>query len=124
LHDANELKDLRAPAGNRLERLKGNRKYFHSIRINDHPIQYVQWKAELIDDMNTYGQLLGFENFDLLALQHDPESAHSETIKWLDKSAAAGHPWLVNLIEMNSAVPVDEVDCWHDTQRKFGMWGN
>jgi Domain of unknown function (DUF5060)/Putative collagen-binding domain of a collagenase len=98
--------------------------YIRAIDPYDHPIQYVQWKAELIDDMKTYGRLLGFENFDSIAMQHDPESSHSETIKWLDKSAAAGHPWLVNLIEMNSRVPVDEEDYWHDTQRKFGMWGN
>ena len=98
--------------------------YIRALDPYDHPIQYVQWKAELIDDMKTYGQLLGFENFDSIAMQHDPESAHSETIKWLDKSAAAGHPWLVNLIEMNSRVPVDAEDYWHDTQRKFGMWGN
>lgn len=39
LHDASELKDLRGPPGNRLERLKGNRKDFHSIRIND------QWRV-------------------------------------------------------------------------------
>ena len=39
LHDASELKDLRAPPGNRLERLKGGRDGFHSIRIN------VQWRV-------------------------------------------------------------------------------
>ncbi len=39
LHDAGELKDLRVPPGNRLERLKGNLKGFHSIRIND------QWRV-------------------------------------------------------------------------------
>jgi proteic killer suppression protein len=39
LHDAAELKDLRVPPGNRLEVLKGNRKGFHSIRIND------QWRV-------------------------------------------------------------------------------
>ena len=39
LHDAAELKDLRAPPGNRLEVLKGSRKGFHSIRIND------QWRV-------------------------------------------------------------------------------
>ncbi len=35
LHDASALKDLRVPPGNRLERLKGRWKGFHSIRIND-----------------------------------------------------------------------------------------
>ncbi len=38
LHDAAELKDLRAPPGNRLEALKGRDKGRHSIRIND------QWR--------------------------------------------------------------------------------
>ncbi len=39
LHDASELRDLRVPPGNRLERLKGRWKGFHSIRIND------QWRV-------------------------------------------------------------------------------
>ena len=39
LHDASELRDLRVPPGNRLERLKGKWKGFHSIRIND------QWRV-------------------------------------------------------------------------------
>ena len=39
LHDAAELKDLRVPPGNRLERLKGGMKDFQSIRIND------QWRV-------------------------------------------------------------------------------
>ena len=38
LHDAADLRDLRLPPGNRLERLKGNWNGFHSIRIND------QWR--------------------------------------------------------------------------------
>ena len=42
LHDAAELKDLRAPPGNRLELLKGDFTGFHSIRIND------QWRVVFI----------------------------------------------------------------------------
>jgi len=38
VHDAAELKDLRVPPGNRLEALRGDRKGYHSIRIND------QWR--------------------------------------------------------------------------------
>ena len=38
LHDAADLRDLRVPPSNRLEGLKGKRKGFHSIRIND------QWR--------------------------------------------------------------------------------
>ena len=35
LNQARRLDDLRAPPGNRLEALKGNRSGWHSIRIND-----------------------------------------------------------------------------------------
>jgi proteic killer suppression protein len=38
LHEARSLDDLRSPPGNRLEPLKGDRKGFRSIRIND------QWR--------------------------------------------------------------------------------
>jgi len=38
LHQARRLDDLRAPPGNRLEALKGDRAGQHSIRIND------QWR--------------------------------------------------------------------------------
>ena len=39
LHDAAELRDLRLPPSNRLEMLRGKRKGYHSIRIND------QWRV-------------------------------------------------------------------------------
>jgi proteic killer suppression protein len=38
LHSAEALRDLTAPPGNRLERLRGDRAGRHSIRIND------QWR--------------------------------------------------------------------------------
>ncbi len=38
LDSATDLKDLLAPSGNRLEKLKGDRTGQHSIRIND------QWR--------------------------------------------------------------------------------
>jgi hypothetical protein len=98
--------------------------YFKALDPYKHPIQYVQWKAELIADERTYGRLLGFENFDATALQHDPENTHSETIKWLDKSAAAGHPWLVQLIEMNPGVRTDTEDPGHNRVRKLAIWGH
>lgn len=39
IHQAEELRDLAAPPGNRLEALKGDRAGRHSIRIND------QWRV-------------------------------------------------------------------------------
>jgi proteic killer suppression protein len=38
LHEAEELRDLAAPPGNRLEALRGRRTGQHSIRVND------QWR--------------------------------------------------------------------------------
>ena len=38
LHDAEDLRDLRSPPGNRLEQLSGDRAGQYSIRIND------QWR--------------------------------------------------------------------------------
>jgi toxin HigB-1 len=38
IHAAKKLEDLAALPGNRLEKLRGNRKHQHSIRIND------QWR--------------------------------------------------------------------------------
>lgn len=35
LHAAHAADDLRSPPGNRLEKLKGDRKDFHSIRVNN-----------------------------------------------------------------------------------------
>lgn len=98
--------------------------YIKALDPYKHPIQYVQWKAELIDDQRTYGRLLGFPNFDSTALQHDAENTHAETIKWLDKSDAAGHPWLVHLIEMNPGVRPDTEDYAHDKVRKLAIWGH
>ncbi|MGH6914360.1 MAG: type II toxin-antitoxin system RelE/ParE family toxin [Geminicoccales bacterium] len=39
VHAASRLEDLRVPPSNRLEKLKGDRKEFHSIRVND------QWRV-------------------------------------------------------------------------------
>jgi proteic killer suppression protein len=38
VHEASELRDLRAPPGNRLEVLRGSWEGYHSIRINE------QWR--------------------------------------------------------------------------------
>jgi proteic killer suppression protein len=49
LHNARSLNDLRAPPGNRLEALSGERRRQHSIRIND------QWRVCFVwDDADAY----------------------------------------------------------------------
>lgn len=55
LDSATKIKDLRVPPGNRLEKLKGNKKGKHSIRINDQWRICFRWKngdahgVEIID---------------------------------------------------------------------------
>jgi hypothetical protein len=98
--------------------------YIKALDPYKHPIQYVQWKAELIADNRTYGRLLGFPNFDSTGLQQDAENTHLETMKWLDKSEAAGHPWLVHLVEMNPGVEPDSDDYRHDKVRKLAIWAH
>ena len=44
LHAASELTELKVPPGNRLERLKGDRKRQYSIRINDQWRVCFQWR--------------------------------------------------------------------------------
>lgn len=98
--------------------------YIAALDPYKHPIQYVQWKAELFSDDKTYGRLLGFPNFHVVGMQHDPENTRAETIKWLEASARAGHKWLVGLIEMNPGIVPDAQDYWHDKARKLSIWGN
>ncbi len=45
LHAAEPLDDLRAPPGNRLEKLAGDRKGQHSIRVNDQYRVCFRWKG-------------------------------------------------------------------------------
>ena len=55
LHDAENLQDLLAPPGNRLEKLRGDRAGQHSIRINDQWRICFEWhqdrarKVEIVD---------------------------------------------------------------------------
>jgi toxin HigB-1 len=46
LHQARRLDDLRAPPGNRLEALKGDRAGQHSIRVNDRWRICFRWQDE------------------------------------------------------------------------------
>lgn len=101
--------------------------YFKQMDPWQHPIQYVQWKGEILTDDKGYGRLLGFPKFDGVAMQHDSEFTHEATMKWVDASAEAGHKWLVGVIEINptsTGVVPDSVDYWHDRVRKNSIWGN
>mgnify|MGYP001371399198 CR=1 FL=1 len=45
------LNDLRVPPSNRLEKLTGNRKGFHSLRINDQWRIIFRWSADGAEDV-------------------------------------------------------------------------
>ncbi|MGH9163718.1 MAG: DUF5060 domain-containing protein [Vicinamibacteraceae bacterium] len=101
--------------------------YIKQVDPYDHPIQYVQWKGELVPDPTGYGRLLGFEHFDGTALQQDAEHTFEQTLKWVRASAHAAHKWLVGVIEINptsTGVLPDAEDYWHDRIRKHAIWGN
>jgi toxin HigB-1 len=51
LDDAEDLQDLLAPPGNRLEKLKGNRAGQHSIRINDRWRICFKWSGSKAKDV-------------------------------------------------------------------------
>lgn len=46
LNQATDLSDLRAPPGNRLEKLRGDRRGQHSVRINDQFRVCFRWSRE------------------------------------------------------------------------------
>lgn len=51
LDDAEDLQDLLAPPGNRLEKLKGDRAGQHSIRINDQWRICFKWSSNKAKDV-------------------------------------------------------------------------
>ena len=51
LEDAEDLRDLRAPSGNRLEKLRGDREGQYSIRINDQWRICFRWESNVAYDV-------------------------------------------------------------------------
>ena len=70
-----------------------------------------------------YAPLLGNDGFEGASLQIANNFIVSE---WVDRSAAAGRPWVVCYDEqapaMSGVIP-DADDFWHDTIRKEVLWG-
>ena len=97
---------------------KGMDAYGHPVVIHTYPNQYDA----------VYNPLLGYPSFDGPSLQMSSLGPiHSETVKWIDRSAANGRRWFVSLDEIGPAgtgVKPDADDFWHDTVRKQALWGN
>ncbi len=94
--------------------------YDHFIVMHTHPSP--RNRAEYLPEY------LGMPTLNGPSIQvGNPYTAHTSTLKWLQASAAAGHPWVVCIDEIGphwkGALP-DAVDPAHDTIRKEVLWGN
>jgi len=104
------------------EQRKAFCKYIKELDPYDHPIVCHTYPGKY-DEI--YTPLLGYEYFNGLSLQ--TTETHSQTLKWIEKSASAGKPWFVCLDEIGPAhtgVKPDANDNWHNDVRQKHLWGN
>jgi len=97
-------------------------KYIRDMDPYDHPIVCHTFPGQYDQ---VYEPLLGYEHFEGPSLQTN--DTHQQTLKWLDRSQAAGRPWFVCLDEIGPAhtgVKPDNDDYMHDDVRKRHLWGN
>ncbi len=92
--------------------------YDHHIVIHTYPGQYDQ----------VYTPLLGYADFEGPSLQiFDMGISHSETLKWRERSAQNGRPWIVTIDELGPyqiGVTEDGANNNHDAVRKYTLWAN
>jgi hypothetical protein len=108
------------------DQLKDFVRFFRSVDPYDHPIVVHTYPGQYD---KVYSPLLGLADFDGASLQMNKrgDDTHAETIKWIDRSRAAGWPWLVCLDEYGhgaSGVQTDAMQYWHDEPRKNCLWAN
>jgi hypothetical protein len=97
-------------------------RYIKNLDPYDHPIVCHTFPSEYD---KVYEPLLGYEYFDGVSLQTN--DTHAQTVKWIDRSAAADRPWFVCLDEIgppHTGVMPDKDDYWHDEVRRKHLWGN
>jgi len=98
---------------------KTNDPYQHPIVVHTFPGKYDE----------VYSPLLGYNDFDGASLQMNETGSdtHSETLKWLQRSARREHQWFVCLDEFGhgkNGVKTDDLDPTHDQPRKNCLWPN
>ncbi|MGC9327213.1 MAG: DUF5060 domain-containing protein [Candidatus Hinthialibacter sp.] len=110
---------------NTTEQIKAFSKYIHSVDPYDHPVVVHTYPGQYD---KVYTPLLGFRDFQGPSLQMgDFTKTHAETIKWIDRSKQADHPWIVCLDEIGPAhtgVKPDADDPEHREVRHHALWGN
>ena len=105
---------------NTTEQRKAFARYIRDLDPYDHPIVCHTFPGKYDE---VYQPLLGYECFEGPSLQTN--DTHNQTVKWLDRSAAAGRPWFVCLDEIgpsHTGVKPDNDDYWHDEIRKKHLW--
>ncbi|UCC22254.1 MAG: DUF5060 domain-containing protein [Planctomycetota bacterium] len=98
---------------------KNNDPYRHPVVVHTFPEKYDE----------VYNPLLGYADFDGTSLQMNESGSdtHSETLKWVERSALHGRKWIVCLDEFGhgaNGVKPDVDDPAHDEPRKSCLWGN
>ncbi len=92
--------------------------YNHPIVLHTFPDQY--------DEI--YDPLLAYPDFEGPSLQlHEMGNTYDETLKWRNKSAEAGRPWIVSLDEFGPfqiGVTEDGPESNHEDVRKQALWAN
>ncbi len=100
------------------DHIRGLDPYDHPIVVHTYPNQ----------QQVVYPPLLGFPNLEGPSVQSSvPGVVHGQTKEWRDRSAAAGHKWVVNSDEIGPysiGVLPDANDPNHDDIRKDVLWGN
>jgi hypothetical protein len=111
---------------NTAEQLKAFSTYIRGLDPYDHPIVVHTFPGQYA---KVYEPMLGYADFEGASLQMNETGSdtHSETIKWLDRSAETGRKWCVCLDEYGhgaNGVKTDAMTCWHDEPRKNCLWAN
>ena len=100
-------------------------RFFKRTDPYGHPVVVHTWPGR---QALIYEPLLGEASFDGPSLQlANVRDTYAETRRWVEQSAAAGHPWFVSLDEIGPAdvgVKPDAADPTHDEVRIYGLWGN
>ncbi len=97
-------------------------KYIHDLDPYDHPVVVHTFPGKYDA---VYEPLLGYKWFDGVSLQTN--DTHRQTARWVERSTAAGRPWIVTLDEIGPAhtgVKPDADDYAHDEVRRRHLWPN
>ncbi len=97
-------------------------RYIKELDPYDHPVVMHTYPGKYEE---CYEPLLGYEYFEGPSLQTN--DTHKQTVKWIDRSVAAGRRWFVSLDEIGPAhtgVKPDKDDYWHDEVRDKHLWGH